>query len=92
MATITRENAEAVRTFYAHTADDRARAKPNTSRIISVRAMGAVKTWKTRPNDFRIPVKYGMYNSFYITQNNGGLWHDSEASAAAAPVERGNLT
>jgi hypothetical protein len=28
-----------------------------------VRVMGQVKTWKTRPRDLSVPVKYGMYES-----------------------------
>ena len=36
-----------------------------------VRVTGKVKTWKTRGNDFRIPVKYGLYESGYI-ENIGG--------------------
>ena len=35
---------------------------------------GVMKTWKTRPNEFKIPVKIGMYNHFYIDQNNCDAW------------------
>jgi hypothetical protein len=31
-----------------------------------VRVSGMPKTWKTRFNDVRVPVKYGMYDSAYI--------------------------
>ena len=31
------------------------------------RVNGAVKTWKTRPNEVKIPVKYGMYSYDYVT-------------------------
>ena len=34
------------------------------------RRNGATKTWKTRPNDFRIPVKYGLYEFGYIDEVN----------------------
>ena len=34
------------------------------------RRNGATKTWKTRPNEFKIPVKYGLYEYSYITQEN----------------------
>lgn len=34
------------------------------------RRNGANKLWKTRPNEFRIPVKYGMNGYYYIDQNN----------------------
>lgn len=41
---------------------------------ITVRRMGKTKLWATRPGEFRIPVKYGMYNSFYITPENAAEW------------------
>jgi hypothetical protein len=34
------------------------------------RRNGKTKTWKTRPADFRIPVKYGLYQYGYIDQDN----------------------
>lgn len=30
-------------------------------RVGTVKVNGAVKTWVTRPDEFEIPVKYGMY-------------------------------
>lgn len=39
------------------------------------RVNGAVKTWKTRPNEFRIPVKHGMYDFDYVDQDNIGMFH-----------------
>lgn len=35
---------------------------------VRARVSGKVKVWITRPDDFRIPVKYGMYDSFYISK------------------------
>lgn len=34
------------------------------------RRTGATKTWKTRPNEFRIPIKRGLREYGYITQDN----------------------
>ena len=34
------------------------------------RVNGAVKTWKTRPNEVRIPVKHGLYSYDYLTHND----------------------
>lgn len=31
-----------------------------------VRVSGKVQTWKTRPDEFKIPVKYGLYESGYV--------------------------
>ena len=43
-----------------------------------VRVTGKVKTWVTRPVDFRIPVKYGMYEYGYVERssdrNNAEEW------------------
>lgn len=38
------------------------------------RRNGRNKLWKTRPNDFRIPVKRGLYDYGYITQDNQNEW------------------
>lgn len=32
------------------------------------RVNGKVKTWKTRPNDVKIPVKQGLRNCDYLTE------------------------
>lgn len=44
------------------------------------RVNGAVKFWKTRPDDFRIPVKYGLRDCFYITPSNADEWLIEEPS------------
>lgn len=36
-----------------------------------VRVKGKVKTWKTRPRDLSVPVKYGMYESARVEWTNG---------------------
>ena len=41
---------------------------------VRARITGMIKTWKTRPNDYRLPVKHGMYHSFYITPENEHEW------------------
>lgn len=46
-----------------------------TVSVTRVRPSGKCKVWKTRPSDFRLPVKYGMYESAEITQNNAADWH-----------------
>jgi hypothetical protein len=33
------------------------------------RRNGRTTTWKTRPNEYRIPYKYGMYEYGYITHS-----------------------
>ena len=39
------------------------------------RVNGAVKTWKTRPDDVRVPIKHGMWDYDYVWSiaGNGNL-------------------
>lgn len=41
---------------------------------VRCRVNGACKVWKTRPNEFRLPVKYGLKYCFYIDDGNCGEW------------------
>lgn len=41
---------------------------------VRCRASGQCKVWKTRPADFKLPVKWGLYVSFYITPENAHEW------------------
>ena len=50
------------------------KTKTNTTGRVRVRVSGKCKTWKTRPDEFRLPVKYGLYQSFYITHENADEW------------------
>ena len=39
------------------------------------RVNGKVKTWKTRPADFRVPVKHGLYDYGYLDHGNCKEFH-----------------
>jgi hypothetical protein len=68
---VSRETAEGFthgHTFHHHSATN-ADGSPARCRVT-----GRVKTWRTRPDEFRIPVKHGMRNSFYITHDNAHEW------------------
>lgn len=41
---------------------------------LRARVNGQLKTWKTRPGEFRLPVKYGLKTCFYLTPGNVGDW------------------
>jgi hypothetical protein len=41
---------------------------------LRVRANGQCKTWKTRPAEFKLPVKYGLRECSYITHDNAYEW------------------
>lgn len=38
------------------------------------RVNGRCQTWKTRPDDFKLPVKYGLKTCFYIDPINAHEW------------------
>ena len=38
------------------------------------RVNGTCQTWKTRPADFKLPVKHGLRECFYITPANAADW------------------
>ena len=41
---------------------------------LRARRNGATKAWKTRPNDFRIPIKHGLYDYGYIDHTDHLEW------------------
>ena len=41
---------------------------------LQARRNGRTKTWKTRPGEFQIPVKYGLRECFYINHTNAHEW------------------
>lgn len=43
-----------------------------------VRVTGKVHTWKTRPGEFKVPVKHGLRTSGYITPANAANWSTTE--------------
>ncbi len=39
--------------------------------LVCLKVNGKPKVWKTRPNDCKVPVKYGMYDCFYLEWRAG---------------------
>ena len=59
-----------------------------TDKIVRCRVSGRCQTWKTRPNEFRLPVKHGMYESSAITHRNAEQFHvASECPARKQELE-----
>lgn len=56
---------------------------------VRCRVNGECKTWKTKPNAFKLPVKYGLKQCFYITEENAGEWETIEQAEARAAVVLG---
>jgi hypothetical protein len=69
---VTMQEAMTHRTFYHVT------LKNSDGTAVRCRANGRCKTWKTRPDDFRLPVKYGLRECFYITPHNAKDWQTTE--------------
>jgi len=46
-----------------------------TEKIVRCRVSGACKVWKTRPAEFRLPVKHGLYESGAIEHTNSDNFH-----------------
>lgn len=46
-----------------------------TVNVTRVRVSGKCKTWKSRPDEFRLPVKYGLYESAAVTHENSQHFH-----------------
>lgn len=65
---ITKEQAMTLDVFY-HV--DRRNADGTAMRV---RRNGRTRVWKTRPDDFEVPVKYGLYEFGYIDKHNASLW------------------
>ena len=38
------------------------------------RVSGKPQTWKTRPDEVKVPVKFGLYHSFYLEPWNLDEW------------------
>jgi hypothetical protein len=51
------------------------KGKPKVERW---RSNGRCKTWVTRPNEFRLPVKFGLYGHSAITDLNADEFHREE--------------
>lgn len=70
MKQITKEIAMIATLFFSTTMKNKDRDKTP----LRVRRNGKTQVWKTRPNDFRVPVKYGLYEYGNITQDNAHEW------------------
>lgn len=69
MATLlTKENQEGISIFYS------TKLKNADKTRMRCRRNGKTKTWKTRPTEFKIPVKHGMYDYAYIDEKTAKYW------------------
>lgn len=78
---ISREEALTRDTFYLI---ERRRTGGKANRVVTVRRSGKTKTWKTRPDEWDMPVKYGLYTSFHLTQFDAAdIYSDPEVAQMA---------
>lgn len=49
-------------------------AKQASGSPMQCRVNGMCKTWKTRPNQFSLPVKQNLNDFGYITEQNAEYW------------------
>ena len=65
---ITKEQALTIRHF------EHVTAKNANGTPLRCRASGKCQVWKRDPLRFKLPVKYGLYQSFYIEPSNAHEW------------------
>lgn len=53
-----------------------------TYHVTRVRRTGRTQTWKTRPTEWRIPVRYGFREQFSIRQSDAANYHPAERCPA----------
>lgn len=58
------------RKYFTHVSIKGADGKP-----VRCRANGKCQVWKTRPDDFKLPVKQGLYVHGYITPDTAHEWN-----------------
>lgn len=76
---VTKEQAQTARSFhYTGRKDCERTVGPRGGVTVTVdrlQATGQCKTWVTRPTEFCLPVKYGLYDSHNITQDTAHQFH-----------------
>jgi len=57
------------------------KARNRDGTALRARVSGRCKTWKTRPDEFQLPVKHGLFDSFYIIEVNAAEWSLQDPTA-----------
>ena len=65
----------------------------STGRPQRWRTNGKCKTWKTRPKEFRLPLKYGLYAYGALTEANAEYFYMEEQDAieALSPAQQARV-
>ncbi len=48
--------------------------KDSRGHSVRARVNGKVQLWKTRPTEFRLPMKHGFSDTFQLTEQNADQW------------------
>ncbi|NJL54617.1 hypothetical protein HC928_05040 [bacterium] len=85
MARLTRDNVELFSVgTWLYSAD---RTMANGKSPFRVRINGHSYTWKARPHEYKLPVKFGMRACFYLTHDSPERWYTDEQEAITARSE-----
>lgn len=83
MAQITRDNVGQLRhNQWIYSRTELYHSRPH--RPQGFRISSKVKTWKTRPDEFRVSIKFGLYNTYTLDDTNGHLYDTDELEALNA--------
>ncbi len=73
---VTREQALTEREFHVGECTRKIGPKGGeVEKVVRCRRNGKTKTWKTRPDHFKVPVKRGLYECGYLTHDNANGFH-----------------
>lgn len=48
--------------------------KDSQGHSVRAKVNGKIQLWKTRPTEFRLPMKHGLRDTFQLTQDNADQW------------------
>lgn len=54
------------------------------------RVNGKCQTWKTRPTEFTVPIKFGLKSCSYLTDRNAGEFHLARECPLLEPAGEGH--
>jgi hypothetical protein len=58
---------------------------------LRARVNGKIKLWKTRPNEFSLPIKHGLRDCGYLTQDNAHEWFTFDPTELNLPGAPANV-
>ncbi len=84
---ITREQAIEMGDRWGHTTIYHATLRNADGSAVRARANGKCKVWKRDPSRFQLPMKHGLRDCFYLTQDNASDWLTADPTEGARQAE-----